>query len=125
MSSFCGEKVGGCLNEKVFSNYFSLHFIILIDYPDLKCWLLLSEVKNNPILGAGLSAPISLQIGRMPLPPAPRRFSHRQGIEVDRALFYMACPDFFPFLKLNLSAANEITLWWEIQMCGLTLGLLQ
>ena len=54
-----------------------------------------------------------------------RCLNHRQGIEVDRALFYMACPDFFPFLKLNLSAANEITLWWEIQMCGLTLGLLQ
>ncbi len=58
-------------------------------------------------------------------PLKPGGLSHRQGIEVDRALFYMACPDFFPFLKLKLSAANEITLWWEIQMCCSTLGLLQ
>jgi hypothetical protein len=51
--------------------------------------------------------------------------NHRQGIEVDRASFYIARPEFFPLFKLKLSAAYKIRLWWEIQLRVSALGQMQ
>ncbi len=60
---FSGGNVEGSLMErKYLFCHFSFNLMALVELPwDRKPWLLLGEVKNNPIIGAVLSTKLSMQ----------------------------------------------------------------